>query len=93
MKVLLLGGPKFLGRAVIEAALARGDEVTLFNRGQTNPADFPEVERLTGDRDGGLAPLAGHVGLAAEREAELLRDWHERAYPTPALKRAPQARL
>jgi Nucleoside-diphosphate-sugar epimerases len=33
--------------------------VTLFNRGQTNPALFPEVERLRGDRDGDLSALAG----------------------------------
>ena len=39
--------------------LARGHEVTLFNRGQTNPELFPEAERLTGDRDGGLDALAG----------------------------------
>jgi 2'-hydroxyisoflavone reductase len=33
--------------------------VTLFNRGQTNPDLFPEVERLRGDRDGDLSALAG----------------------------------
>ena len=37
MKLLILGGPKFLGRYTIEAALADNHEVTLFNRGQTNP--------------------------------------------------------
>ena len=35
MRLLLLGGPKFLGRAIIDAALARGHQVTLFNRGTT----------------------------------------------------------
>jgi 2'-hydroxyisoflavone reductase len=43
----------------VEAALARGDEVTLFNRGQTNPGLFPDVETLRGDRDGDLSPLRG----------------------------------
>jgi 2'-hydroxyisoflavone reductase len=43
----------------VEAALARGHEVTLFNRGQTNPDLFPEVETLRGDRDGDLSPLRG----------------------------------
>jgi 2'-hydroxyisoflavone reductase len=57
MRLLLLGGPKFLGRAVIESALARGHEVSVFNRGQTNPDLFPEIERLRGDRDGGLDAL------------------------------------
>ena len=59
MKLLILGGTKFLGRHLVEAALARGDEVTLFNRGRTNPDIFPEVERLRGDRDGGLDALSG----------------------------------
>src|SRR6266480_6874790 len=59
MRLLVLGGTKFLGRAVVEAALAGGHEVTLFNRGRTNPELFPEVERLAGDRDGDLAPLRG----------------------------------
>jgi 2'-hydroxyisoflavone reductase len=59
VRLLLLGGPKFLGRAVIETALAGGHKLTLFNRGRTNPEEFPEVERLQGDRDGGLGALAG----------------------------------
>jgi 2'-hydroxyisoflavone reductase len=57
--VLVLGGTKFLGRAAVEAAAARGHEVTLFNRGQTNPGLFPELEHVAGDRDGGLDALAG----------------------------------
>jgi len=59
VRLLLLGGPKFLGRAVIDAALERGDEVTLFNRGSTNPELHPGLERITGDRDGGLDGLRG----------------------------------
>ena len=59
MRLLLLGGPKFLGRAVIDAALAQGHEVTLFNRGTTNAELHPELERITGDRDGGLDGLRG----------------------------------
>ena len=59
MKLLILGGTKFLGRHLVEAALARGHEVTLFNRGRLNPELFPEVEKLRGDRDGGLDALRG----------------------------------
>src|SRR3954468_17473209 len=59
MKLLILGGTKFLGRYVVEEALARGHEVTLFNRGQLSPELFPEVEKLRGDRDGGLDALRG----------------------------------
>ncbi|HVF48637.1 MAG TPA: NAD-dependent epimerase/dehydratase family protein [Pyrinomonadaceae bacterium] len=59
MKLLILGGTVFLGRHLIDAATARGHEVTIFNRGQTE-ADVPrEVERLRGDRDGGLDALRG----------------------------------
>jgi len=59
MKLLVLGGTRFLGRYVVESALGRGHEVTLFNRGQLNSELFPEVEKLRGDRDGGLDALRG----------------------------------
>lgn len=55
----MLGGTKFLGRAAVEAALAAGHEVTLFNRGETNPGLFPEVEKVHGDRAVDLDRLAG----------------------------------
>jgi len=58
MKILILGGTAFLGRALVEAALKRGHQVTLFNRGRTNPDLFPQVEKLVGDRDGSLQALA-----------------------------------
>ena len=61
MKLLILGGPKFVGRHLIEAALAANHEVTVFNRGQTNPNAYPEVEKLRGDRDGGLTALHGRT--------------------------------
>lgn len=59
MKLLILGGTKFLGRHLVEGARGRGHEVTLFNRGQLNPELFAEVEKLRGDRDGGLDALRG----------------------------------
>jgi len=59
MKLLVFGGTIFLGRHVVEAARTAGHEVTLFNRGRSNPDLFPGVETLTGDRDGGLAALEG----------------------------------
>lgn len=59
MKLLILGGTVFLGRHFVESALRRGYEVTLFNRGQHNADLFPEVEKLRGDRDGGLEVLKG----------------------------------
>ncbi len=65
MKLLVLGGTKFLGRHLVESALARGHEVTLFNRGQTNPELFPDAEKLHGDRDGDLSALEGRRWDAA----------------------------
>src|SRR3982751_5312834 len=49
-RILILGGTLFLGPALVEAALARGHAVTLFNRGVTNPELFPNVEKLRGFR-------------------------------------------
>jgi len=59
VRVLVLGGTIFLGRHVVEAALARGHEVTTFNRGRHVDELSAAVERLHGDRDGDLAALAG----------------------------------
>src|ERR1700759_4500717 len=59
MRILVLGGTQFLGRHTVDVALARGHDVTLFNRGQTHPELFPDVEKLQGDRDGDLTGLAG----------------------------------
>lgn len=44
MRLLILGGTQFLGRHLVDAAHARGHEVTLFNRGRTNPDLFPGSE-------------------------------------------------
>jgi len=57
--LLILGGTSFLGPRIVEAALAEGWTVTLFNRGRTNPILFPELETLHGDRNGDLKSLAG----------------------------------
>ena len=51
LKILILGGTGYLGPATIEVALARGHQVTMFNRGKTRPELFPAVARLQGDRD------------------------------------------
>lgn len=60
MRLLVLGGTVFLGKHIVEAALAAGHQVTLFNRGRTNADTFAGragVETIHGDRDGGLAAL------------------------------------
>lgn len=59
MNLLIIGGTRFLGRAIVDAAMAAGHDVTLFNRGQSNPDLYDGVEQLVGDRDGGLDVLKG----------------------------------
>lgn len=94
MKILMIGGTVFLGRHTVAAALARGHEVTMFNRGQHNPELFPDVEKLRGDRDplkdpNGLDVLkgrqwdavidfCGYVPRVVKASAELLADAVER---------------
>ncbi len=65
MELLIIGGTRFLGRALVDEARVAGHTVTLFNRGRSNPALYPDVEQLHGDRDGGLAALAGRRWDAA----------------------------
>jgi 2'-hydroxyisoflavone reductase len=65
LKLLVLGGTRFLGRAVVEAALARRHEVTLFNRGVTNTELHPEAEKLRGDLSSDAAALRGRSWDAA----------------------------
>jgi nucleoside-diphosphate-sugar epimerase len=60
MRILVLGGTAFVGRAIVEDALRTGHEVTLFGRGQTGNDLFPELTLLRGDRDtGDYAALGG----------------------------------
>lgn len=64
MKLLIIGGTRFVGRAIAEAALAAGHELTLFHRGRTNPDLFPEAEHILADRNGGLEVLKGRQWTA-----------------------------
>lgn len=58
MRILILGGTVFVGRALAEAALRRGHEVTLFNRG-TRPGLIAGAKEIHGDRGVSLEPLHG----------------------------------
>ncbi|MCK9519870.1 MAG: NAD-dependent epimerase/dehydratase family protein [Dehalococcoidia bacterium] len=84
MRLLIIGGTQFVGRHIVDGAMARGHQVTLFNRG-SNPEVPAGVERITGDRDGGLEPLRGrtwdavidtpgYVPRVVRQSAELLAD-------------------
>lgn len=85
MRILVLGGTRFLGRAIVDAALGCGDAVTLFNRGQTNPDLYPGTETVIGDRTRDLSALEGREWdavidvactepAAARRSAEAFAD-------------------
>lgn len=84
MRLLVLGGTKNLGRHLVEAALADGHQVTLFNRGLTNPGLFPEAEQLVGERSDpavlatgewdGVIDMSGFLVQDIRRSLELLRD-------------------
>lgn len=60
-RILVLGGTSFIGPPIVETALARGHEVTLFNRGRTNNHLFPDLEKIRGDRNNpdDVAKLSG----------------------------------
>lgn len=86
MKLLILGGTRFLGRALVDSALGAGHEVSVFTRGISDAGDLPaDVERLTGDRDGGMDALkgrswdavidtSGYVPRIVRQSVELLAD-------------------
>ena len=59
MKILLLGGTRFLGRHLAEQALQAGHELTLLHRGRSGPALFRQARHLIADRNESLAVLDG----------------------------------
>jgi 2'-hydroxyisoflavone reductase len=76
LRLLVLGGTGFFGPHLVEHALSRGHEVTLFNRGATNPGLFPEVEKLRGDREkGDLTALEGRTWDAVVDSSAVLPRW------------------
>src|SRR5512143_824109 len=85
VRILVIGGTHFVGRHLVEAALARNHEVTLFNRGKSNPGLFPQLETILGDREKDIERLNGHfwetvidtsgyVPRLVRLSAEVLRD-------------------
>lgn len=84
MKILVLGGTKFLGYHIVNEAIKRNHEVTIFNRGISSDKAIPkEVNVLKGDRDGDLSALkdkswdiiidtSGYLPRVVKKSAELL---------------------
>ncbi|HEX4698828.1 MAG TPA: NAD-dependent epimerase/dehydratase family protein [Actinomycetes bacterium] len=58
MRILMIGGTRFIGRHVVSAASDRGHQVTIFHRGRTGADLFPDVEHRIGDRNEDLSALA-----------------------------------
>ncbi len=57
MRLLVIGGTMFLGRHIVNSATAGGHELTLFNRGRTDPTPIAGVEQIHGDREHDLSLL------------------------------------
>lgn len=50
MKVLVIGGTRYMGRIAVRRLLERGDRVTIFSRGNTRPEWWDRVDHISGDR-------------------------------------------
>src|ERR1044072_7358501 len=85
MKLLIIGGTRFVGHHLVTAALARNHEVTLFNRGKHQRAALSNVETIYGDRNSDLSKLqarlwdavidtCGYLPRAVSVSAESLSD-------------------
>jgi 2'-hydroxyisoflavone reductase len=90
LRILILGGTRFIGLHMTALALERGHTVTFFNRGKTRTDRYPDVERIIGDRNGEIDGLKGrqwdvvidnsgyvprHVKLSAELLAPSVRQY------------------
>jgi 2'-hydroxyisoflavone reductase len=90
LRILILGGTRFIGLHMTALALERGHTLTFFNRGRTRTDRYPDVERIKGDRNGEIDGLKGrqwdvvidnsgyvprHVKLSAELLAPSVRQY------------------
>ncbi len=50
MKILVIGGTRYMGRHAVHKLLERGDNVTLFSRGNTKPDWWDQISHIEGDR-------------------------------------------
>lgn len=83
LRILILGGTRFIGLHMTALALQRGHQLTFFNRGKTKADRYPDVERIKGDRNGEIDGLkdrewdvvidnSGYVPRHVRLTAELL---------------------
>ncbi|MFD0406173.1 NAD-dependent epimerase/dehydratase family protein [Kitasatospora sp. NPDC127116] len=59
MRILVIGGTRFIGFHFAEAALAAGHEVTVLHRGRSGAGLLPDATHLIADRDADLSALRG----------------------------------
>ena len=77
MRILVIGGTRFVGKHFVEQAVARGHDVTLFHRGRTGMDLFPDLDHRIGDRDTDLSTLAeGEWDATVDTCAYLPRQVH-----------------
>lgn len=83
LKILILGGTRFIGLHMTALALERGHTLTYFNRDKTKTDRYREIERIKGDRNGQIDGLkdrewdvvidnSGYVPRHVRLSAELL---------------------
>lgn len=88
MKILIIGGTKFLGRHLVTAAQARSHEITIFHRGNHPAENIKSVEEIYGDRNNDLHRLkngnwdvvldtCGYLPQTVKASAEALANFAE----------------
>ena len=70
MRVVVLGGTRFIGRAIVDELASAGHELLVVHRGQLEPDDIPRIPHLHCDR----ADLASHREELAAFQAEAVVD-------------------
>src|SRR5437660_4838973 len=70
LKVIVLGGTRFIGRATVEELAAAGDELMVVHRGELEPDDLPDVQHVHCDR----SELAAHCDELAKFGPDALVD-------------------
>lgn len=76
LKILVLGGTYFVGPSIVNAALRNNHEVTLFNRGITNPKLFSNLKLIKGDRENGTE---AYKTLLKEKWDVIIDVWPEKS--------------
>ncbi len=96
MRVLVIGGTRFIGRATVPELLRRGHEVTLFHRGKTPNPFGDQVTELLGNRLDHASLTHALEGQAFDGVVDIAYAWDARtgarevAYVAEALRQPPE---